>query len=238
MSLVNAALDLLFPPRCPGCGRDGERWFCAPCLNRIPGPTMPICDCCGFTLPATSISPRCRACLDRPPAFRRARACATYAHDDEGPLRAVLHRYKYERDLAEAAPLVRLLEERCPLAPNDYDLVVPVPLHLSRLRWRGFNQAQLLVQTHARRHCVRVDPFALERVRATGPQVRLDAEERRRNVRGAFRVAHRERVAGRAVLLVDDVYTSGATADACARALLSAGARVVDVVALAHAVLS
>lgn len=151
-------------------------------------------------------------------------------------LRTVLYRYKYDRDLAAVGPLAALLDARCPLALGGYDLVVPVPLHLARLRWRGFNQAQLLIAPLARRHGVRCDAFALERVRPTSPQVRLDAAARRRNVRGAFAVARRDAMRGRTVLLFDDVFTSGATVDACARALLDAGAAAVDVLTLAHAV--
>jgi ComF family protein len=239
MSVWSAALDVLYPPRCPGCGRCGDLHFCAACLRRIPTPREPQCEACGLTLPSPSAPPLCAHCNERPPAFRRARACATYDASEQsgGPLRAVLHRFKYERDLAEAAPLAALLAERCPLDPLDYDLLLPVPLHLQRLRWRGFNQAQLLALPLARRSGLRIDPFALERTRSTDPQVRLDADERRRNVRDAFRVTAPERVRGRRVLLVDDVYTSGATADACGRALMRAGATVVDVLALAHAVL-
>ena len=236
MSLWSATLDAFFPPNCPGCGREDETRFCPDCLRRIPLPAEPLCVACGLTLPSPSPAARCRTCLDHPPAFRRARACAAYAADEQdAPLRSVLHRYKYERDLAEAATLSDLLLQRCPLDPSEYDVIVPVPLHLERLRWRGFNQAQVLALPLARRTRVRLDPFALERVKSTDPQVRLDAEARRRNVRGAFRVTHPQAVRGKRVLLFDDVYTSGATADACARALLDARAGLVDVLALAHA---
>lgn len=239
MALVRAALDMLFPPRCPGCDRFGTLEFCPACEARIEAPVAPLCSLCGLPLAAAPVSDRCRACLDHPPAFRSARACATYSSVDASPnpLRAVLHRCKYERDLAAARPLARLLDARHALAPGQYDLVVPVPLHLERLRWRGFNQAQHLAAPIARRAGVALDPFALERTRATQPQVRLDAARRRHNVNGAFRVRRPAAVRGRRILLFDDVYTSGATVDACARVLVAAGAASVDVLALAHAVL-
>jgi ComF family protein len=240
MWLWRAALDVLFPPRCPGCDRDHPFRFCSACLERVPLPAAPLCDACGLSLAPGAPATRCRGCLRRPPAFRRARACATYQATGGArePLRAVLHRYKYERDVTHVAPLRELLLDRCPLRAGDYDVLVPVPLHLERLRWRGFNQAQMLAQPLARRSRRPLDALSLERIRPTLPQVRLGRAQRRGNVRGAFRVTRPERIRDRAVLLVDDVYTSGATADAAAAALVAAGAAHVDVLALAHAVLS
>jgi ComF family protein len=238
MSLAAAVLDAFFPPYCPGCGGESGPVFCDACLAGIAVPPEPLCASCGLSLEPSPLSDRCRACLDRPPAFRRARACAVYdAGDRRGsPLRAAVHRYKYERDLAEAPALSALLAARCPLDLGQYDVLVPVPLHLSRLRWRGFNQAQILVAPLARAAGLLCDPFSLERVRPTDPQVRLDPEARRRNVHGAFRVTRGERIRDRRVLLFDDVFTSGATVDACARELLRSRARSVDVLTLAHAV--
>jgi ComF family protein len=153
------------------------------------------------------------------------------------PLTAVLHRYKYRREVNLAPTLARLLSERAPLQIAGYDIIVPVPLHLDRLRWRGFNQAQLLAAPLARRHGVVLNPFVLERIRATVPQVELNGADRRRNVARAFRVTQPRDVHGRNILLVDDVYTTGATAEECTRALLRAGAGAVDVLVLARAVL-
>lgn len=239
MSLLSAALDVIFPPACPGCGADHPPAFCASCLPRLPPPRPPLCRRCGLSL-SPAAADTCATCLERPPAFDRARACAVFSAvaAQPSPLRVVLHRFKYERELAEAGALVAVLRRRCPLDLGAYDVAVPVPLHLARLRWRGFNQAQVLLAPVAREHGLAVEPRALERARPTDPQVRLDAAARRRNVRGAFRVRRPEAVRGRRVLLFDDVYTSGATADACARALRRAGATAVDVLALAHAVVA
>ena len=178
-------------------------------------------------------------CLQHPPHFHCARACTIYdaAERSGHPLKAVLQQYKYNRDVWLAGPLGALLLERAPLGIDGYDVMMPVPLHLQRLRWRGFNQAQLLARPLARAAGVPLDPYSLQRVRPTRPQVELDEKERRRNVAGAFRVSRPKAVAGHRILLVDDVYTTGATVDECSRVLLRAGARSVDVLALARAVL-
>ena len=120
----------------------------------------------------------------------------------------------------------------------NYDVVIPVPLHLARLRWRGFNQASLLARRVAARRQVPVDVFSVERARATQPQVELDEKGRRRNVAQAFRVSCSARIRKRRVLLVDDVYTTGSTVNECSRALRHAGAARVDVLVLARAMLS
>jgi ComF family protein len=149
----------------------------------------------------------------------------------------VLQRYKYNRDVSLARPLARLLAERLPLPLCAYDVMMPVPLHPRRLRWRGFNQAQLLAAIVACGSGVPVDAFSLCRIRATAPQVQLTEAQRRRNVARAFRVVRPQRVRGQRVLLFDDVYTTGATVGECSRVLLQAGARGVDVLVLARAVL-
>ncbi|HEV8713562.1 MAG TPA: ComF family protein [Candidatus Binatia bacterium] len=117
-----------------------------------------------------------------------------------------------------------------------YDLIVPVPLHPDRLRWRGFNQSLILARAVGCARQLTVDPFLLERIRPTVPQTQLSASERRANVRGAFAVRATERLEEKRVLLVDDVYTSGATVEECAKVLYRAGAEVVDVFTLARAV--
>lgn len=129
--------------------------------------------------------------------------------------------------------LAQLLSRHCPHRP-EYDLLIPVPLHASRLRWRGFNQSLLLTKDLASSWAMPLDPFVLRRCRSTPPQVGLDERARRRNVRGAFAVADRASVKGRAILLVDDVFTTGATVNECAVTLRRAGARCVDVLVLAR----
>jgi ComF family protein len=130
-----------------------------------------------------------------------------------------------------------LLANRFPLDPSDYDLVAPVPLHLERLRSRGFNQALLLAREPARRFALPLDPALMVRVRSTPPQVALDEADRWRNVRRAFALRQGRTVEGCRILLVDDVCTSTATVDACASLLAHQGAASVDVLVVARALL-
>lgn len=179
----------------------------------------------------------CARCRRRPPAYRRARAYALYrAEAANDPLRIGLHRFKYGRDVGLAGVLGDLLSAAAPLRAGDYDAVVPVPLHLDRLRWRGFNQSLLLARRLAPRAAAPITSRLLCRVRPTAPQVALDEKARTANVAGAFAVTDGAQVRRRRLLLVDDVLTTGATAEACSRALLRAGAASVDVVVLARAI--
>jgi ComF family protein len=116
------------------------------------------------------------------------------------------------------------------------DLIIPVPLHPKRLRWRGFNQSLLLARRVSHMYQVPIDPFLLYRNRETPPQTQLTEDERRKNVRGAFAIASGEALKEKNVLLVDDVYTSGATVNECCRVLVRGGAREVYVLTLARTV--
>jgi len=239
--LWEAALSLLYPPACCACGAPTARsGFCAPCRTAIHPPTSPLCSICGTPFETRGATDHpCGRCLNQPPRFGRARAAAIYdaAEAATHPLKSVLQRYKYSRDVSLARPLGGLLADPLPLPVADYDVIVPVPLHPDRLRWRGFNQAQLLADQVARPRGVPIDPFSLQRVRPTRPQVDLNEDDRRRNVARAFDVVRPERLRGRRVLLVDDVYTTGATVDECSRVVRRAGAADVDVLVLARAVL-
>jgi len=167
-----------------------------------------------------------------------------------------IHKVKYQGDLGLVRPLTSLLIEHLPVivpsprggeagAPcrealqgeregDDRDVIIPVPLHPSRLRQRGFNQSALLAQEMSRMLCVPVDLFSLRKIRATPPQVGLTMKERTKNVKGTFHVINGDHVKGKKVLLVDDVFTTGATISECARALRKAGATSVDVLTLAR----
>ena len=178
----------------------------------------------------------CGGCASDPPAFGRLRALVAYRGDREGedPVGRALRALKYGKRRALAPTLSDLLARRFPFDGDLFDVIAPVPLHVGRLRERGFNQALLLAREPARRLRLPIDPSLLERVRPTPAQVGLGRRERRTNLRGAFAIGARRSCEGLRVLLVDDVSTSGATADACARTLLDAGARSVDVVAIAR----
>ncbi len=239
--LWNEFLNLLYPATCCGCAAAAPHpSFCARCRAAIRTPQAPLCVVCGIPFSTASGGDhRCGHCLRHRFGFRRARACALYSAADTGqhPLKTVLQRYKYNREVGLARPLAQLLFERCPVSLGAYEVIMPVPLHVARLRWRGFNQAHLLLKPLARQAGVPIDAFSLERVRPTRPQVELTETERRRNVAHAFRVTRPECVRGQRILLVDDVYTTGATVDECSHALRRAGAASVDVLVLARAVL-
>jgi ComF family protein len=229
-------IDVVFPPTCPGCdcATRGSA-LCGACQREIVEARSPLCPICGIPFFGRAGSDHaCQRCLEHRPSFFQARAVATYdGAQTDNRLSSALFRYKYGREVVFARPLGALLSARCPLAAS-YDVIMPVPLHVERLRWRGFNQALLLARPLARRVRVRIDPFALPRTRATPPQVGLDERSRRRNMARAFAVTDARAVRGRSILLVDDVMTTGATLNECARTLQKAGARVVDALVLAR----
>jgi ComF family protein len=238
-------LDWLYPPRCRFCrerifGRD-EECFCPRCWKKIRLISQPLCTACGRPfLDGAGEDHLCGACLTRRPHFLGARAWACYpAREDENhPLREVVQRFKYGRKVSLGKPLGRLMASGCSkfFPGTSFDLVIPVPLHPRRLRWRGFNQAVILAREVGRLRGLRVDPFILLRSRETPPQTQLSEDERRKNVRAAFVVNPARSIQGKSLLLIDDVYTSGATVNECSRTLLRAGAKEVQVLTLARTV--
>lgn len=214
-----AAVDVVFPPRCGGCERAGER-FCAACLADLCFLPTPVCDWCGYPLPPTGV---CANCFGQARgALAGLRSVAFF----EGPLQHALHRLKYRRDVILADTLARLLADAWAQGAVAGDLVTPVPLSAERLRERGYNQAGLLARGFAELARLESAPEALRKVRHTPSQVGLTAEQRRANVQAAYQ-ASPAAVAGRSVILVDDVCTTGATLIAGADALVAAGARSV-----------
>lgn len=180
---------------------------------------------------------RCASCLERRPHFTSARSVARYrasAESDRRSLPSLIRRHKYGLDQSLQKALAEFLGDALPYSAADCDVVIPVPLHRRRLWWRGFNQAALLARTISRRLNKPLDLQTLTRMKVTTPQTSQDHDERRRNVRRAFSVARAVRIKGRRVLLIDDVMTTGATVDECARVLMAAGAARVDVLTLAR----
>lgn len=238
-------VDWLYPPRCRACGlrirgRDAE-CFCSVCWPKIQLVSHPLCNLCGRPFPdAGGDDHTCGACLARAPQFAAARAWACYPREelDEHPLRQVVQKFKYGKKVSLGKPLGRLMARGCRefLTECQADLIVPVPLHPKRLRWRGFNQSLMLARPISRAYNIPTDPFVLRRSRETAPQTQLAEDERRRNVRGAFTLDPGRSVEGKNILLVDDVYTSGATVNECSRILKRNGAKRVSVATLARAV--
>lgn len=223
---AGALLDLVYPPRCAACGEPAAGGpFCAVCAGAV-DPVPPGCARCGQPGPDAL----CGACHAAPPAFDAVLAGGLLG----GPLAEAIHALKYRNRPALARPLGIWLASRAPVDAGA--VLVSIPLARGRRIERGYDQAALLADALARasgagRRRLRA---VLRRVRETPPQVGRTREERARNVAGAFEASGRS-VAGRDVVLVDDVVTTGATADAAAAAIRRAGARSVVVVALARA---
>jgi ComF family protein len=229
------AADTVMPPVCSGCGGalgDGHA-LCARCWSTIRFITPPLCPIYGtpfaYDLGEGIVSAEA---LADPPPFRRARAAAIYGD----VARRLVHQLKYHDRPYVAEVMVRAMLRAGGDLLSDCRLIVPVPLYRWRLWHRRFNQAALLAAGISRESRVPHDLFVLERSKSTRQQVGLTVTQRAENVRGAFRVpaAKAGVVAGREVLLVDDVYTSGATAKAATRALIRAGAAAVDVLTFAR----
>jgi ComF family protein len=236
---LDLLLDVLLPATCEVCElpleEPAERALCRVCLATMSPPRAPLCPTCGLPLGRGAAS-SCASCRIAPPAFATARAAALYVPSAAGGnvLARAVQRLKYDRRRALARALGGLMALRYPFGPDA--VLIPVPLHPRRLRRRGFNQAELLAAEVARRRGLQIAPTVLVRPRPTAAQPGLGAAARRRNLRDAFRIAGPSTsIAHRDLVLVDDVLTSGATADACARVLREAGARRVDVFTLGRA---
>jgi ComF family protein len=229
--------DIALPPLCLGCGRgvSAHAALCGDCWAGIDFIERPFCAVTGIPFPYDAGDGAVSAAaVAYPPAYARARAAMRY---DDGAAR-IIHRFKYS-DRMEAAPaFARWLARIGSDILSEADMVAPVPLHKRRLFSRRFNQSAELARALARNAGLAYQPELLARVRATRPQVGLSGDQRRRNVAGAFRLGPGAQalVRDRHVVLVDDVMTTGATAEACAKVLVQAGAAEVSVLCLARVV--
>jgi ComF family protein len=234
--LGRAALDILYPPVCLACrAATGEHGaLCPACWRAMRFIERPFCDRLGtpfeHDLGEGLLSPQAVA---DPPVFQRARAVARF---EDGPARRLVHRLKYSDRAELAAPMGAWMARAGADVLAEADAITPAPLHPRRLWTRRFNQAAALAREIARRSGKPYEPGLLRRVKATRSQVGLTREQRVKNMQGAFRVAEGAPVRGRRIVLVDDVLTSGATANAAARALLRGGAAQVDLIVFARVV--
>lgn len=236
MNLLNRMLDGLYPRFCVGCGvavGDGDMHVCWDCFASFEIVASPFCSCCGD--PADGYVDHdyiCSWCNRAGPAFDLARSAGRY----RGALRRIMHAFKYECALHAVHDLARMLTAavRAHYADVVFDGVTSVPLHPSRERLRNYNQAALLARGLGRELRLDVFPRLIVRTRDTPTQTDLTARERKQNVRGAFAARLPQWIDGRTLLLVDDVMTTGATTNECARVLKDAGAAGVYVVTVAR----
>lgn len=256
LQIIEAAL---FPSTCAHCGvflhmdegRDVEQWpdtethleglLCDSCLALVRLIEPPVCSGCGIPFVSSATGDHlCGVCIEGPRAFRKARSAGVH----ETAFMSVIHRFKYNGRLRHGRGLGRLLFDRLAASwsRQELDLVMPVPLHPARRRQRGFNQSHVLIRdwpalAHSR--CqdwsdLPVVTDGLVRHRKTPRQTGRQRGMRQKNVRGAFSTTDRANLSDKQVLLVDDVFTTGSTVEACARVLLKAGARSVDVLTVAR----
>jgi len=228
---LRQVLDFALPPRCGGCGAivDEVHSFCAPCWTQIQFLGEAGCSTCGMPLEATGAE-ECGACIAQPPRIQRTRSAVAY---DELS-RSLAIRLKYGRKGALARTMARYM---APFVQRDGEpILVPVPLHRSRLWQRGFNQSALVARELARATGSRPEMRLLRRVKRTPALKGMSLRQRRKVVAGAFKVDPAVELAGRTVVLVDDVLTTGSTANACARALQRAGAGRVELISWARVI--
>ncbi|HAA91877.1 MAG TPA: amidophosphoribosyltransferase [Rhodospirillaceae bacterium] len=230
---TRAVLDALLPQRCLCCGDiiDSAGAICSACWSSIDFLSSPGCECCGTPFPyEVAEATLCPACTAQPPSYDRARAAFEY--DDVS--RRLVTQFKYADQTDRAPAFGRMLLRVAEPLLQDADLLVPVPLHRWRLIGRRYNQAALLAQAVARSTGTPLALDLLRRRRSTPPQVGKSAAARRRNVAGAFALkpGAEKQLEGNRILLVDDVFTTGATVEECAKVLRRKGAVGVDVITL------
>lgn len=201
-------LDLLYPPKCEACGKNSTEALCVECFRSIK-----------FMKPQLGIH-----------------AVSTY----DGILKTAIHKFKFNKKKHLAEPLGILMAKYLGYIPNlnmqEIDSIVPVPLHIKRLRQRSFNQSELLAKVLQRYYKIRIATNVLERIRDTKPQFDLHPNDRKVNVAGAFRVSFPQEVHNKNILLLDDIYTTGSTIAECSKVLKLAGAKKVEVLTLSRAV--
>ena len=227
LDLYSGVMDLIYPPHCAICREAGESYLCPKCLEKITLITPPVCRKCGTPCEAYI----CEQCREREYYFECARSAGIF----DGVLRDAIHQLKYRNHMVLADPLGDILANCFPDTGfiKTVDIIVPVPIHITRMLDRGFNQSEEIARRLAMRIGIPIEARALYKFRKTKHQVELPFDLRVSNVHGSFRVKRADGILGKRVLLIDDVYTTGSTLNEAARVLLDAGATAVRVYTLA-----
>ncbi len=226
-NIADSFFDLVFPPVCGSCKKTGGL-ICPDCLNRIKWVKEPICQICGRYV-ADNYVKHCTQCQQIPNPLE-IRAAVLFAQ----PVQGLIHKMKYENMFGLARPLADLMSKAWLQWETSVDLVVPIPLHPTRMQQRGYNQSEKLAQYFCQSNDFVLASSVLMRIRDTLPQVGLNSKERAKNVQAAF-VAKGERIKDKNILLIDDVCTTGATLASAAYALQKEGAKKVSAYCLARA---
>lgn len=229
--------DTLFPPLCLAChtvlATGVEEVFCPDCRHQIIFITGSRCPVCGIIFPdSPSGDHLCGNCLENKHWFTSARAAVVY----DGVILEAIHQFKYGRNMTTGTALASFLAgfDFADQDLDSFDAIVPVPLHIKRLRERGFNQSLILARALGEKHRLNVNFSLLKRCKLTLTQTGLHKKEREMNISGAFVTGSPEKIREKKLILVDDVYTTGATINECAKTLVKAGAAQVAVVTLAR----
>jgi ComF family protein len=232
-------LNLVFPPLCPICqtlldDKENDLSLCTTCRTAIKPLCPPFCPLCGLPVPSgDGEGYLCGPCLEEKRHFEVHRSSGLY----EGVLKEAIHHFKYGGVFSLVRVFGGFMQPTLQALSQEYpvDVMIPVPLYIRRLRERGFNQALLLVKELNKRFGIPYEGRALKKIKDTPVQIFLKKRERKKNLTGAFQVKDTEAIQGKSVLLVDDVYTTGATVNECSRTLLKAGAERVAVLTVARA---
>ncbi len=224
------SLDLLLPPSCVHC-KAANSWLCQTCFSKIPFITTAVCKRCGTPTPVDAPL-LCRQCKNNPLQYIDGIRVASYFEDN--PIRSAIHALKYRNHRAFTAVLGEILTNTYQQYCLAADVIVPVPLHKSRLRERGYNQSRLLAGQLGNLLGLPINTVTLQRIRKTESQMALGADERHKNVADAFACSDKQ-LQNQKILVVDDVCTTGSTLDFCAAALKESGATSVWGLTLAKA---
>ncbi len=228
-------LDFLIPPTCPVCHKRGSNeGLCPECFSGLEFIGRQKCARCGKPLEVfiPEIENICGQCLKKPPHFHRAEAVFKY----NDTIKRLILPFKHGDHIELTELFVRFMTANNRELIDKNQVIIPVPLHWTRLLKRKYNQAALLAKRLAKRHHKVYAPLVLKRIKSTKSQGHLSPKERSKNVRGVFVVKDLKQIQGKSILLIDDVFTTGATANECAKVLLKAGAESVDVLTIARVV--